>query len=88
MLSFVLRLMTCVRAPPGDEHQEFIAAVKRGRRRSFICRRFLAPDSIREVNISGMSREHAMDGDYRSAVKEVQSLLYLNDIQRIGTRLL
>ena len=76
----------CVRAPPGDEHQEFLAAVKRGRRRSFINRRFLAADSIREVNISYTARQHAMDGDYNVAVKEVECLLYLNGFQSTGVK--
>ena len=85
---FFLRLLTCVRATPGDEHEQFLAAVTRGRRNSFICRKFLAPDSIREVNISYTARQHAMKGDYSVAVKEVESLLYMNELQCIGIRLL
>ena len=88
MLHFLVNLLTCVRVPPGDEHEQFLAAVKRGRRRSFINRKYLSPDSIREVNISHKARQHAMKGDYNAAVKEVQSLLYMNELQCIGRRLL
>jgi hypothetical protein len=63
-----------------DEHTLFLRAVKSSQRHSFVYRKFLVRDAEYEINVSGIARSLAIDGDYCQATREVEELLKQNQI--------